>query len=239
MEMCQYLMRQEGYVEGTTMVVVLGGGVYEVVGSCQVAGLFGTQQKTLSIPCDNLSFVGQGEGETIVDGGFAVENGRKVSFEGLTMKNTSGIGLFALDAGTEVVLQSVAVKECQYSGVLVRNGAKFDATRCHFHQNGRHGVFVFGSTTTARLTNCTSHHNKNHGVYADSGAVVDLMGEETSVHDNENHGMVACTLPWQHHQRPPTLRSQRHVPRKQRTKYRHGRRRPRSTKRQQEIKKQR
>ena len=32
-EMCQYLMRQEGYVEGTTMVVVLGSGVYEVVAS--------------------------------------------------------------------------------------------------------------------------------------------------------------------------------------------------------------
>ena len=42
---------------------------------------------------------------------------------------------------------------------------------------------------------------------------------------------------WHHHQRLPTLRSQRHVPRKQRTKYQHGRRRHRSTKRQQEINK--
>ena len=33
MKICQYLMRQEGYVEGTTMVVVLGSGVYEVVAS--------------------------------------------------------------------------------------------------------------------------------------------------------------------------------------------------------------
>ena len=32
-EICQYLMTQEGYVEGTTMVVVLGSGVYEVVAS--------------------------------------------------------------------------------------------------------------------------------------------------------------------------------------------------------------
>ena len=43
--------------------------------------------------------------------------------------------------------------------------------------------------------------------------------------------------PWQHHQRLPTLRSQRHVPRKQRTKYQHGQRWHRSTKRKQEIKK--
>jgi len=110
---------------------------------------------------------------------------------------------------------------------------------CFFDLKNKCTDIFFGFLQSGCLTNCTSHHNKNHGVYADSGAVVDLMGEETSVHDNENHGMVACTLPWQHHQRPPTLRSQRHVPRKQRTKYRHGRRRPRSTKRQQEIKKQR
>ena len=44
--------------------------------------------------------------------------------------------------------------------------------------------------------------------------------------------------PWNHHQRLPTLRSQRHVPRKQETKYQHGRRRHRSTKTQQEINKQ-
>ena len=36
-----------------------------------------------------------------------------------------------------------------------------------------------------------SHHNKNSGVYASSGAVVDLMGEGTSVHDNERFGLSA------------------------------------------------
>jgi len=189
-EMCQYLMRQEEYVEGTTMVVALGSGVYEVFGSCRVPGC-GTRQKTLSIPFDNLSFVGKGEGETIVDGGFAVENGRKVSFAGLTMKSSSGSGLYAFGAGTEVHLQSVTMEECQGSGVDVRDGANLGATECHFHQNGVDGVYVFGSTTTARLTNCTSHHNKRNGVYAHSGAVMDLMGEGTSMHDNESHGLAA------------------------------------------------
>ena len=192
MEMCQYLMEQEEYVEGTTMVVKLGSGVYEVVGSCNVPG-YGTQQKTLSIPCNNLSFVGQGEGETIVHGSFVVENGRKVHFEGLTMKNPSGkYGLFAFGAGTEMVMQNVTMEKCQNGGVYVRNGAKLDATRCQFHQNGWCGVGVGGSTTTVRLTNCTSHHNKYHGVYAEYGAVVDLMGEGTSVHNNERHGLSAC-----------------------------------------------
>ena len=52
-------------------------------------------------------------------------------------------------------------------------------------------MWVYGSTRTARLTNCTSHHNKWHGVCANEGAVVDLMGAGTSVHDNERHGLAA------------------------------------------------
>jgi len=192
MEMCQYFMEQEGYVEGTTMVVVLGSGVYDVVGICEVP-IYGTCQKTLSIPFDNLSFVGKGEGETIVDGGFAVENGRKISFESLTLKNTSGkYGLFASGAGTEMILQNVTIEECPNIGVDVVGGAKLAATGCQFHQNGHSGLVVSGSTTTARLTNCTSHHNKYHGVNAGNGAVVDLMGEGTSVHDNKMYGLFAC-----------------------------------------------
>jgi len=189
-EMCQYLMEQEEYVEGTRMVVVLGSGVYEVVGSCRVPG-FGTCMQTLSVPFNNLSFVGKGEGETIVLGSFVVENGRKVCFEGLTMKNSSGWGLGASGVGTEMVLEKMTVEECQTTGVYVRGGAKLVATDCQFHQNGVYGMYVEGFTTTARLTNCTSHHNKYDGVCAWSGAVVDLMGEETSVHDNERDGLRA------------------------------------------------
>jgi len=192
-EMCQYLMRQEGYVEGTTMVVVLGSGVYEVVESWTDPTSGTTYQKMLSVPFNNLSFVGKGEGETIVHGGFVVEKGRKISVKGLTMKNTSGFGVFASGVGTEMVLENVTVEECQYHGVCVRDGAKFDATGCQFHQNGYNGVYVYGSTTTARLTNCTSHHNKRDGVVANSGAVVDLMGEGTSVHDNKGNGLYAVS----------------------------------------------
>jgi len=191
MEMCQYLMEQEGYVEGTTMVVALGSGVYEVVGSWSHPISGNTYQKMLSVPCDNLSFVGKGEGETIVHGGFAVENGRKISFAGLTVKDSSGYGLFASGAGVEVVMQNVIVEKCQRYGVFVGGGAKLVATECQFHQNRWNGVFVGGSTTTACLTNCTSHHNKHNGVHAESGAVVDLMGEGTSVHDNERNGLNA------------------------------------------------
>ena len=196
MKLCSHLKKQEGYVEATTVVVALGSGVHEVIGSCTVLGL-GTRQKMLPIPCDNLSIVGKGEGETIIDGGFAVEKGRKVSIAGLTMKDSISFHsggfamLIAFGVGTEMILQNVTVEECQYSGVYVRDGAKLDATGCQFHQNGGHGVYVRDSTTTARLTNCISHHNKFDGVVADDGAVVDLMGEGTSVHDNEGYGLSA------------------------------------------------
>ena len=190
MEMVQSLTEEEGYVEGTTVVVALDSGVHEVVGSWTDS--WGTTyQKMLSVPCNNLSLVGQGEGVTIVEGGLVVENGRKVSVEGLTMKNASGLGVVASGAGTEIVLKKMTVEECQYDGVYVGGGAKLVATECHFHQNGANGVLVEGSTTTARLTNCTSHHNKDDGVQATSGAVVDLMGAGTSVHDNEKYGLYA------------------------------------------------
>jgi len=48
-----------------------------------------------------------------------------------------------------------------------------------------------GSTATVRLDECISHHNKWHGVFAYSGAVVDLMGNGTSVHSNERYGLRA------------------------------------------------
>ena len=102
------------------------------------------------------------------------------------MKNLSGFGLVAYGARTKIILEKVTVANCQSSGVIVTGGAKLDATDCQFHQNGWSGVDVRGFRTTTRLTNCTSHHNKDAGVSVESGAVVDLMGEGTSVHDNRD-----------------------------------------------------
>ena len=172
------------------MVVKLGSGVHEVVGSWtnRWGNLF---QKMLSVPCNNLSFVGQGEGESIVGGGFVVENGRKIRCECLTVKNSSGCGLVAYGAGTEIFLENVTVKDCQGGGVHAGRGAKVVGTDCQFCRNGGNGVYVQGSTTTACLTNCTIHHNYSSGLTAYSGVVVDLMGEGTSVHDNGRNGLDA------------------------------------------------
>ena len=151
----------------------------------------------LTVPHVNLSIGSkkqeEGKEKEKVDiiGGLGVGNGGCLCLTDVTVKDSSGNGLRAFGVGTKLFLQNVAVEDCQYHGVDVRDGANLVATECQFHQNGGSGVNVSGSTTTVRLTNCTSHHNKNDGVLASSGAVVDLMGEGTSVHDNERYGLSA------------------------------------------------
>ena len=154
----------------------------------------------LTVPHVNLS-IGIKEQEkdkekdkVVIIGGLEVVNGGRLCLTDVTVKDSSWNGLWASGAGTQMVLQNVNVENNQSHGVWVDVGAQLVATECHFHQNGRSGVSVTGSTTTARLTNCTSHHNKNDGVDACYGAVVDLMGEQTSVHDNERDGLYAYHL---------------------------------------------
>jgi hypothetical protein len=170
---------------------------------------------TLTVPRVNLSIGGkeQEEGKekekVVISGCLKVESTWRyfprtgcmqtsvkfICLTDVTVKDTIGdefhAGLHASGAGTKMILKNVKVENCQNNGVYVWRGATLDATGCHFHQNGGIGVHVFGSTTTARLTNCTSHDNKSDGVIAYDGSVVDLMGEGTSVHDNEGHGLSA------------------------------------------------
>ena len=157
--------------------------------------------RMLTVPHVNLS-IGikeQEEGNKEKDkvaiiGGLEVVNGVCLCLTDVTVKDSSASGLEAFGAGTQVVLQNVNMENNHYSGVYVYCGAKLVATECHFHHNRVSGVHLHGSTTTARLTNCTSHHNKDSGVLARSGAVVDLMGEQTSVHDNEGHGGLVAVF---------------------------------------------
>ena len=179
MKMLRVLSRLPGYDSTKKVVLQLEEGVYTVGGGGR-----------LSIPCNNLSIVGKGQGKTSILGGLEVENGRSLCVTDVTVQGSSGTGLDVY-GGAQVVLQNVNVENNQKTGVHVIDGAQLVATECHFHQNGWNGVYVNGSTTTVRLTNCTSHHNKNDGVCAIWGAVVDLMGEETSVHNNEGYGLSA------------------------------------------------
>ena len=109
----------------------------------------------------------------------------------LTVKNSSGRGLHVLREGTKMEISRVTIEECEGTGLNVYTGAKLVAKDCQICRNGGNGIYVIGSTMTVCLTNCTSRNNKLDGVCAMSGAVVDLMGEGTSVHDNEGYGLYA------------------------------------------------
>ena len=186
MELLRMLSKRgNGYDMARIVSLVLAEGVH-VVGP-----------EILTVPLVNLSIgikeqeKGKEKDKVDIIGGLKVVNGVCLCLTDVTVKNSSGNGLEASGAGTQMVLQNVNVENNQYSGVYVDGGAQLVATECHFHQNGWNGVWVAGSTTTARLTNCKNHHNEGDGVQADERAVVDLMGEQTSVHGNEGDGLFA------------------------------------------------
>ena len=115
-------------------------------------------QKTLSIPFDNLSFVGQGERETIVDGGFVVENGRKVSFEDLTVKNLSVYGLYASGADKRCMASMVVWKkkkknpagDLRFRLSYANCGAKYYYTCSQFYLQNEHQHVYYMNAHTCR-----------------------------------------------------------------------------------------
>ena len=185
-EILELLTTLSNYDPKKKVTLKLKNGVHEVVG--EWTSPHGSPcQQMLSVTCNTLSIIGEDREKTTINGGFLVEHGESLSITGVTIKNPRGFGLVA---SGKIKLRDVTIGECQYNGVTVRDG-ELDATECHFCHNGYLGVGVRGSTTTARLANCTAHHNKRDGVQASFGAVVDLMGEGTSVHNNEGNGLCA------------------------------------------------
>ena len=180
MELLRMLSKRgNGYDMARIVSLVLAEGVH-VVGP----GILTVPHVNLSIGIKEQE-KGKEKDKVDIVGGLDVVNGVCLCLTDVTVKDSSRNGLFASGAGTQMVLQNVNVENNQNRGVDVCGGAQLVATECHFHQNGEDGVYVSRFTTTARLTNCTSHHNKYDGVYASYGAVVDLMGAGTSVHDND------------------------------------------------------
>ena len=205
MRICQHVTEQGGYVKGTPVVLELAKGVHEVVRSCKnpsknpsnpwARNMQQQQQQQRPtqdlIVCDNLFIIGNSKEETTILGSIVVNSSKSVSIADLTVKNPSGWGLYAIDVGTSMSLHNVQIAECWNHGVYVNFGAKLNARDCQVRQNGGHGVWVDGFTTTALLTDCTSHHNRGAGVFANSGGAVDLMGARTSVYNNEGDGLLA------------------------------------------------
>jgi pectate lyase len=135
--------------------------------------------KVLNVTCSHITFVGKGNDQTTVRGGFQVVNQQNVTFEELTITHDGGHGLRLTGSETNVDVLKCAVKECGSVGMWVREGATVTSTQCAFLENAGLGMYCGDANTKARLHDCTMHHNGGHGLYAFGDAVVDLRGTKT------------------------------------------------------------
>ena len=126
-------------------------------------------QNTLDITCSNISFVGQGKDKTTVHGGIDVWNKKNVTVKNLTLTNPNEDGLHVEGEEASVDLLHVSVKECGRFGLFVMNGASVIAPQCEYCENRQAGVVVFGGSK---------------GIFTDKGNVVELRGEQTEIHHN-------------------------------------------------------
>jgi hypothetical protein len=178
--------------------IVLDRGVHEIVGG---------NKKTMNVIRSFITFVGKGEDQTTIRGGFGVQNQQHVKFEELTITNPHQYGdaLTLQGSETNVDVLKCVVKKCGWAGMVVKDGATVTATQCNFMWNGYYGVFCRDVWTKARLHDCQMHHNGLSGLVASGDAVVDLHGTKTDIHSNKtwsgiraSGGKVNIHLPSQH-----------------------------------------
>jgi hypothetical protein len=189
-----FSVRKE-YTEADPLKIRLEKGVHQIVGN---------QWGRMNVTCSHITFVGKGENQTTIRGGFRVENQQHVRFEELTITN-SGHGLELRGSETNVDVLKCVVKKCGGTGMHVHGGASVTTTQCEFMENGRYGVWCADANTKARLNDCTMHNNREDGLCAYNDAVVDLHGSKTDIHSNidcgisaGDRGKVNIHLPSQH-----------------------------------------
>ena len=173
-------------------MVVLSEGEHVVEGSWTNSN--GTVfANTLGITCSNILFIGQSKDKTTVHGGFGVRNKKNVTVKSLTLTNPNddGTGLVVGGEEASVEMMGVSVKQCGATGLYALNGASVKATQCEFSENRGCGVYVRGGSKGI-FTDCFFQTNGDAGVHAyEEGTLVELRGELTEIHHNENNGLRA------------------------------------------------
>ena len=213
------LAKQKEYSKVKPLVVVLSEGEHGVEGSWMDSD-GDVLENTLDITCSNITFIGQSKDKTTVHGAFRVLNRKNVTVKSLTLTIQNGIGLDVEGEEASVEMMDVSVKKCGSRGLYVRSGASVKATQCEFSANRSSGVFVSGGSkgiftdctihsngwpfvvagvavcegSKGIFTDCTIHHNGWHGVVAaNEGTLVELRGEKTEIHHNDNIGLLAIS----------------------------------------------
>jgi hypothetical protein len=114
-----------------------------------------------------MKIIGAGQDKTfIVGGGFQIEEvkeeGKRVDMQGMTMKGSSGAGLYN------------------------ENGLSFLCTRMTFTQCGGQGVEA--TNTKGRLINCVITQCGGNGIICMGYALIELEGSQTKVDGNVTSG---------------------------------------------------
>ena len=199
MELIEILSGQKEYTKENPIVVVLSEAVHKVTGRpVRPVALLG---RPIEITRNNITFRGQGKDKTTVDGGLRMVNKKNITLEELNVTHLGGDGLIVEGSESAVELLKCSFKKCRFRGLSIGYGATVSAIESDFEQSRlSNGVQIFGGAheitgqiAKATFTNCTFHHNKECGVYAEEDSVVDLHGEDTSIHANNTNGLYALT----------------------------------------------
>jgi hypothetical protein len=121
------------YTKKNPLKLVLDKGVHEIVGD---------EHGRMNVTCSHITFVGKGNDQTTVRGGFEVTNQQNVKFEELALTNPDRDGLHLHGSETNVDVLKCVVKKCGATGLLVGGGATVTATQCEFMENETWGGVV-------------------------------------------------------------------------------------------------
>jgi hypothetical protein len=112
-----------------------------------------------------MKIIGAGRDKTFIHGGFKIEGtkeeGKKAELSGMTMKESSGSGLYN------------------------NSGLSFLCTRMTFTQCG---AGVVAGNTKGRLINCAITQCRNGGIGCNGNALIELEGSQTKVDGNGTRG---------------------------------------------------
>jgi len=173
---------KQAYTKVDPLKIQLDKGVHEIVGD---------DSGRMNVTCSHITFVGKGNDQTTIQGGFCVFDQQDVKFEELAITNPRGSGVTLLGSHVEVsrcVLRCVQEKS---AGIRLFDGTTVVATQCEFMENGGFGVFCCEANTKARLNDCTMHDNGQAGLFVANYAVVEPHGTKTDIHSNKGRGIHA------------------------------------------------
>ena len=153
------MAKEKAYEANCVKLILLKEGIYDL-------------KEELIIACP-ISIHGAGQGKTIIQGhGIQIKGPKKekkrVNMKGMTIKGSSGNGLFASN-GLSFLCKDMTFTQCCCTGVAADN-------------------------TKGRLINCIITQCGKCGIFCYHNALIELEGDQTKVHGNVTDGYTGSGL---------------------------------------------